>query len=507
MAQLMNEGERSLLKALDQGGITALVDQYGNYIYVNRRWEKDTGVSAEQALGKNVEDIIPGSGAMLALRTGRVISGEVFLRSKAGKELSSVMKYQPVFDEEGNISGCLITSLFAGIDEAQDFTKKLDQILEEFEYLKSPERSSSGARYSVHSIIGDSPGMREVKEQIYIAGATSASCLIEGETGTGKELVAHAIHNASLRKVFPFVKVNCSAIPENLMESEFFGYEEGSFTGGVKGGKAGKFEKAHLGSMFLDEINAMSLKMQPKLLRALQEKEIERVGGSESIPVNVRVLAASNMPLEYLIDRGLFRRDLFYRLNIITIRIPPLRERKEDIPSLVNSFIRRYNSETCREVSGISDSALAYLSEYDWPGNVRELQNVIERVMASTRSEFLETEDFRRFSPHPGSSRHAASWLPGITFSGAERSAENRSVSAGFPQEEKDDRNRSIPKIFPETSTGEMKSLSRQKEESERDAILRALQLSGMNKSKAARMLNISRTLLYKKLEKYGITC
>ena len=276
------------------------------------------------------------------------------------------------------------------MEEAQDFSKKLDQILKEFQYLKSPERGSSGAKYSVQSIIGDSPGMRDVREQIYIAGATAASCLIEGETGTGKELVAHAIHNVSMRKIFPFVKVNCSAIPENLMESEFFGYEEGSFTGGVKGGKAGKFEKAHLGSMFLDEINAMSLKMQPKLLRALQEKEIERVGGTESIPVNVRVLSASNMPLDYLVEQGVFRRDLFYRLNIITVKIPPLRRRKEDILPLTQSFIKRYNSELCRNVSGISDGALQYLTEYDWPGNVRELQNVIERVMASTWEDRLD---------------------------------------------------------------------------------------------------------------------
>ncbi len=202
-----------------------------------------------------------------------------------------------------------------------------------------------------------------------------------------------------MRSAFPFVRVNCSAIPENLMESEFFGYEEGSFTGGLKGGKAGKFEKAHLGSMFLDEVNAMSLSMQPKLLRALQEKEIERIGGTESIPVNVRVIAASNMPLDMLVEEGKFRRDLFYRLNIMTIKIPPLRERKEDILPLVRSFIGRYNGETLRNVRGISEEAVEYLMNYDWPGNVRELQNVIERTMASTWDEWLELKDFKKFNP------------------------------------------------------------------------------------------------------------
>ncbi len=472
----MNHTERSLLKALDQGGLLALTDQYGNYLYVNRKWEIDTGMSAEQVIGKNVEDVIVGSGVMLALRTGRVISGEMFMRARSGKEVAAVMKYQPVFDEEGSISGCLITSLFGGLEEAQDFTRKFDDILEEFEYLKSPKRSPSGAKYSVQSLIGDSRGMRDVKEQIYIAGASAASCLIEGETGTGKELVAHAIHNASMRKIFPFVKVNCSAIPENLMESEFFGYEEGSFTGGIKGGKSGKFEKAHLGSMFLDEINAMDLKMQPKLLRALQEKEIERVGGSESIPVNVRVIAASNMPLEGLIDQGLFRRDLFYRLNIITIKIPPLRERKEDIPPLVYSFIKRYNAEIYRNVGDISENALEYLMSYDWPGNVRELQNVVERVMASTLNEILQEEDFRKFS-----------FLPDRT---------DTALRIYTP---------AIPGKAEESS--EIRSLSEQKADSEKEAILRALKSCGMNKSKTARMLNISRTLLYKKLEKYEITC
>ena len=500
----MNAGEKSLLKALDQGGIVALVDQYGNYIYVNRRWEEDTGMTSDQVLGKNVEDVVSGSAAMLSLRTGRVISGEMFLRSKAGRELSSIMKYQPVFDEEKNVSGCLITSLFSRLEEAQDFSKKLDQILEEFQYLKSPERGSSGAKYSVQSIIGDSPGMRDVREQIYIAGATAASCLIEGETGTGKELVAHAIHNVSMRKIFPFVKVNCSAIPENLMESEFFGYEEGSFTGGVKGGKAGKFEKAHLGSMFLDEINAMSLKMQPKLLRALQEKEIERVGGTESIPVNVRVLSASNMPLDYLVEQGVFRRDLFYRLNIITVKIPPLRRRKEDILPLTQSFIKRYNSELCRNVSGISDGALQYLTEYDWPGNVRELQNVIERVMASTWEDRLDVEVFRRFSPHlSAAQRTAIPSAPAALEEKPETAVKTKSVRT--PAEESTAQ--AGESLRDADASTEILSLSRQKEASEKEAILRALQISGMNKSKAERMLNISRTLLYKKLEKYDITC
>ena len=376
----MNAGEKSLLKALDQGGIVALVDQYGNYIYVNRRWEEDTGMTSDQVLGKNVEDVVSGSAAMLSLRTGRVISGEMFLRSKAGRELSSIMKYQPVFDEEKNVSGCLITSLFSRLEEAQDFSKKLDQILKEFQYLKSPERGSSGAKYSVQSIIGDSPGMRDVREQIYIAGATAASCLIEGETGTGKELVAHALHDQSRRAGGPFIEVNCAAIPSELIESELFGHEKGAFTSAIKQRK-GKFEQADGGTLFLDEIGDMSLSAQAKVLRALQENRICRVGSDKDIEVNVRVVAATNKNLRHEIELGNFREDLYHRLSVIVVRVPTLKERAEDIPALTDYFIQKICAEYGMEQKKIEPKALDELCGMEWPGNIRELRNVVERLI------------------------------------------------------------------------------------------------------------------------------
>jgi transcriptional regulator with PAS, ATPase and Fis domain len=463
----MNFKPDVIFSVLDQAGIMAYTDENGNYIYVNRKWEIATGISAKDAVGKNSDSLIEGSAVKLALKTGRTISGEIFIKTAYKKNTAAIMKYQPVTDKKNNISGCLITSIFENLDEANNFSDRMLQIKEESEYLKRNNREKGGAKYTTESIIGESRAIRELKEQIYIAGASNASCLIEGETGTGKELVAHAIHNVSKRNAFPFVRVNCSAIPENLMESEFFGYEEGSFTGGLKGGKAGKFEKAHLGSMFLDEINAMNLSMQPKLLRALQEKEIERIGGIESIPVNVRVISASNMPLDVLVEQGKFRKDLYYRLNIMTIKIPPLRERKEDILPLANSFIEKYNAETFKTVRGIDDESADYLMNYNWPGNVRELQNVIERAMASTVSDRLELKDFKKFNPEYNA-------FTEIGNTGFENSA------AG--------------------------SLSEQKADSERRAIIKALEASGHNKAKTARMLNISRTLLYKKLEKYNIS-
>lgn len=477
-----------ILSVLDQTGIVAYTDEFGNYKYVNKKWCETTGIPQEEAVGKNVGAMIEGSGVMLALRTGRTLSGQMFLRTAYKKDISVIMRYQPVFSEGHDISGCFITSIFENLDEAQSFSASLENMLEEFDYLKSNGRNTGGAKYTTASIIGESRAIKELKEQIYIAGASNAACLIEGETGTGKELVAHAIHNASTRSIFPFVRVNCSAIPENLMESEFFGYEEGSFTGGLKGGRAGKFEKAHLGSMFLDEVNAMSLSMQPKLLRALQEKEIERIGGTESIPVNVRVIAASNMPLELLVEEASFRRDLFYRLNIMTIKIPPLRERKDDILPLVRSFIAKYNAETLRSVREISEEAVEYLMEYDWPGNVRELQNVIERAMASTWEDRLELKDFKKFNPDYNA------------FGYMRREKKSPNIPDVNEADAADDEKNA-------ENTGNILSLSEQKAESEKAAILKALDACSGNKAKTARMLNISRTLLYKKLDKYNISC
>ena len=473
---------------LDGAGVFAVLDEFGNYRYVNRKWEEITGIPSKDAVGKNVETLLEGSGAMLSLRTGRPITGETFMRSRAGKDISAIMKYRPVLDKDSNVTGCIATSLFDSLEEAKNFSASLDSMLEEFDYLKENPYAGGNAKYTTESIIGDSKAIRSLKEQIYIAGATNSSCLIEGETGTGKELVAHAIHNASLRNAFPFVRVNCSAIPENLMESEFFGYEEGSFTGGLKGGRAGKFEKAHLGSMFLDEINAMSLSMQPKLLRALQEKEIERIGGVKSIPVDVRIIAAANVPLKKLAQQGIFRQDLYYRLNIMNIKIPPLRERKEDIPQLVESFIVKYNSETMRNVRGISGDGMDYLMSYDWPGNVRELQNVIERTMASTWSDILEPEHFKKFNPDYNA---FGSHSEDSAVSDEGEMAES-SVSGGSAA------------YLPDIGSF---SLGKQKELSEVAVIKKALEVSGGNKAKAARMMNISRTMLYKKLEKYKITC
>jgi transcriptional regulator with PAS, ATPase and Fis domain len=451
----------------EQIGVIAVTDKHGIYVYVNKRWQQDTEISFEEAVGRYSYELIEGSRVMTALRTQKPIIAEILIKTKTGKDLPGIISYIPILDED-EVVGCFISSAFSTMEQAYMFSERIELITKEFESLKGKMRERSGARYKVEDLIGEGPAMRRLKDQIYFAGSSNSTVLIEGETGTGKELVAHSIHNCSLRDIFPFVKVNCSAIPENLMESEFFGYEEGTFTGAKKGGQRGKFENAHLGSIFLDEINNMSLSMQPKLLRVLQEKEIERLGGSESMEVDVRVIAASNVSLKSMVEDNKFRSDLYYRLNIMHIVLPPLRNRKEDIPLLANHMMDKFNDSLGTDIKGISEEALDYLSRYDWPGNVRELQNAVERAMNICRGEELVLKNFRL----------------GETM-----------------------QNNALPHALPNymATEEEVESLSEKKEAMEKETILAALEACDNNRSKAARILNISRTSLYKKFKKYNI--
>lgn len=462
---------------LKQTGLLAYVDKTGVYRYVNEQWQKTTGITAAEAGGMKASEIMRGSQADTSINSGRSISGMMHYTCVTGKKFSAAVRYRPLKGTDGNVSGCAVELLFDDMTDAVAFASSLEGAAGKIEKLRSGQ-TTAGAKYTIDDIIGISRATEHLKDQILTAAGTGATCLIEGETGTGKELVAHAIHNLSSRSAFPFVRVNCSAIPETLMESEFFGYEEGSFTGGVKGGRTGKFEEADHGSIFLDEINAMNMTMQPKLLRALQEREIERIGGSRSIPVDDRIIAASNKPLAGLVAEGGFRQDLFYRLNIIHIVIPPLRERSEDIEVLSESFMKKYNAALGRNIKGISHEAYAYLKERKWPGNIRELQNNIERAMIACRGDILTTEDFEMLS---AGGAYAEESKYGGESAG---SADMTGIAEGGSSAAK---------------------LSMAKEETEKREIRKALKQSGGNKSKAARILGISRTLLYRKLNKYDI--
>ena len=323
-------------------------------------------------------------------------------------------------------------------------------------------KESLGRHFDRQNIIGRSPAMINLLETVAQVAPSEATVLISGESGTGKELIAGAIHYNSSRKDGAFVKLNCAAITESLLESELFGHEKGAFTGADRR-KEGRFYQAHGGSLFLDEVSEMSLTMQVKLLRVLQERELTRVGGEGTIQVDVRVIAATNKKLTDLIGRGEFREDLYYRLNVVDIQIPPLRSRREDIPLLAQHFLEMFAAKNRKEIKGFTPRALDHLIRYDWPGNVRELMNAVERTVVLSRSEYISEKDF-----------------PSI---------------AGIDSMEDADQS-DVTKI---KINGD-KPL----EEVEKATIIKTLEAAGGNKSEAARRLGITRKTLHKKLKSYG---
>lgn len=332
--------------------------------------------------------------------------------------------------------------------------------LTEKQQLQEQFRNLQQARFDEYQMIGDSPGIREVREQISRVARTDSKVLIMGESGTGKELVAWAIHHQSPRREQPFVKMNCAAIPDELTESELFGYEKGAFTGA---GEAhdGKFLQADGGTLFLDEIADMSLRVQTKVLRVLQDGQFERIGGKSTLQVDVRVIAATNRNLEELVRQGKFREDLYYRLNVFPITVPPLRERREDIPLLLDYFIARYCSENNRRPVQLDPAVVEVLQNYSWPGNVRELKNLVERLLIMAPGVRIET-----------------SHLPPHLF--------QRAVPTG--------------NLAPGS-----KSLKEIREMAEREYILQCLKACGGNVSRAARLLGLERTNLHKKMKALGI--
>lgn len=446
-----------------------ITDPQGRYVYVNEAWsEMMGGIKLEDIKGKFVHDIIPDTKIDFVLKSKKAVTGHVII-SKGPSKTEAFSTYIPIL-KDGELVAGFIHVFIRGMKSAVDFSSKVNSMLNQIEYYQEELRKIRGAKYSIDNIVGNSLEIRKMKDIIINAARSNSTVLIEGETGTGKELVAHSIHDLSMRSSAPFIKVNCAAIPSNLLESEFFGYEEGAFTGAKKGGKEGRFEMAKGGSLFFDEINQMPLVLQPKLLRALQEKEIERVGGKESIPIDVRIIVASNVSLEKMVKENKFRSDLFYRLNVIKIVIPPLRKRKEDIPLIVDNLLDKLNFQLGMSVPSISHEAKMKLKEYDWPGNIRELQNVVERAMNMSWGEVLE---WKHFSPY----------------------FENKRLR----------KNHKI-NINNELSTNENEFLIKDmKDRLEKETIIQALSKCNNNKTQAANMLGISRTLLYKKMEKYFI--
>ncbi|MBD3246003.1 MAG: response regulator [Candidatus Omnitrophica bacterium] len=335
------------------------------------------------------------------------------------------------------------------------------KILDENEFLK--RQLTSHAREKFHTIIGKNPRMQKIYNLIETVAPTNAIILIQGDSGTGKRVVAHAIHRADYhRKDHPLIEVSCGALPENLLESELFGHVKGAFTGAIKD-RQGRFEAAHEGTIFLDEIDTFSPKLQVKLLRILQEGEFERVGDTKTIQVNVRVIAATNQDLKELIQQGTFREDLYYRLNVIPIHLPPLRERRDDIPLLIQHFLEKGGRKLSVKPKQFSPEAMGILCSYEWPGNVRELENVVERALILCKSKTVGPDD-----------------LP--------EAVQNSPVTADTG-----------------SVADESVSLKDALRVSEKKIIAEALERCGWNRKKASLMLGINRTTLYNKMRDYGL--
>ncbi|BAK47024.1 transcriptional regulator containing PAS [Clostridium sp. SY8519] len=437
----------------------ALLDENARYVYVSENWCRMTHHTKENALGKKVEEIVPDTLAHQAYLSKRPVIGH--LVRIAGQNYFT--NYYPRLSPAGEVIGCFLFTIIHNTQEAQVVSAQLKQVEEQLKYYKNALSRERGAKYSIDNIIGDSPVMLHLKEEIIQAAQSSSTVLIEGETGTGKELIAHSVHTLSPRCDQNFVRVNCSAIPEDLMESEFFGYSDGAFTGALKGGKKGRFLVANHGSIFLDEVNLLPMTMQPKFLRALQEHEVTPVGSSESLPFDVRIISATNTPLESLVQNGKFRMDLYFRLNVIKITAPPLRAHKEDIPLLINNLIDQLNLELGTFIRGIEPDALDLLSSYNWPGNIRELRNSVEVAINRADGLLLSRKDFS----HVGKLKNLT--LPSKTFEG---SYNLRDLRNDF----------------------------------ERNLIQEVLKITGGNKKRAAQLLGISRTVLYDKLNLLGIS-
>ncbi|MDK2867207.1 MAG: hypothetical protein PWP51_1389 [Clostridiales bacterium] len=435
----------------------AVLDKEGYYTYVSPGWERYTGFRASEVLGRKVWEIIPESHATEVFQTGKTVTrGLVSFNG-----IPAFTTYFPRFDQHGDLCGIMLYIVIQGKESVAQFQARIIALSSQIEFYRKELSLERGAKYSLDNIIGESKPILDLKHKILQASRSSSTVLIEGETGSGKELIAHAIHTLSSRCSANFVRVNCSAIPNELMESEFFGYAAGAFTGASRKGKIGRFELADKGTLFLDEINLLPTTMQPKFLRALQEHEIDPVGSLKSQFVDVRVIAASNIELEQLVEKGSFRSDLYYRLNVIRIAAPPLRTRKEDIPLLVQAFISRLNKQLGMMVGDIGSEALNFLMAYDWPGNVRELQNAVESAMNQTDSTILTIKDFSQLTERI-------------------RMRERKQAVTHY-------------KLIPA------------KQAFEKSLIQDALMTCEGNRKRAAELLGISRTMLYNKMAQYEI--
>jgi transcriptional regulator with PAS, ATPase and Fis domain len=474
----------TLIEQLYDGVI--MVNEFGKVIFLNHKIPDLFNIDNELVLGKHIKEVFPYLGLDSVVETGVADLSKVIHCNG----VLCIVQNIPVF-EDGNIVGAIGKVLYHGINEARenmikfDLTNKMDEILEKIRrfdrinklnhYYVDKKNHINYAGVTFEQIFSADKGMKITIRNALRAAKGRSTILLRGESGTGKELFAQAIHNASDRKDRPFISVNCAAIPEHLLESEFFGYDPGSFTGADKKGKIGKFDLANGGTLFLDEIGDMAPSLQAKLLRVIQDKGFYRIGGTKQIDADVRIIAATHRNLEEMIQSGTFREDLFYRLNVITLDIPPLRARHGDILLLTRKFIEELNPLLSTSIIGIESNAEELLKNYKWPGNIREMKNVIERTMIFAENRKISVKD-----------------LPDYIKRESHRKLESQSHEG--------------PHLNVKTAIftdQENIKLENARQLTEQEMIRMALQETLGNKTKAAKMLGISRSVLYEKLDKY----
>jgi transcriptional regulator with PAS, ATPase and Fis domain len=429
-----------------------IIDENAVITMISKSYSDFIGISQENAIGKLVTDVIENTRMHIVIQTGETEAAHVQYINGSFMIASRI----PII-KNGEVIGAIGKVLFRNVKELNSLYIKMKKMGKELETYKTQLKQLNTATYSFEDIIGSSKEISIAKSIASKASQTHSNVLLLGESGTGKELFAHAIHLASDRLYAPFVKVNCGAIPSDLLESELFGYEGGAFTGAKKEGKIGKFELADGGTIFLDEIGDMPLHMQVKLLRTIQEKEVEKIGSIGSKKIDIRIIAATNRNLELSMHEGNFRQDLYYRLNVVTINIPALRDRTDDILPIANYLIKKISKDLNKKIFGISQEAEGYLKDYYWEGNIRELENTLERAI-----NVIENSDI---------------------------------IS---------------PIDLPDQITGRkkikiIKTLEETMVTAEREAIIDALNATDGNKTKTAKVLGIGRTSLYEKIQKYNI--
>ncbi|MDR2296295.1 MAG: sigma 54-interacting transcriptional regulator [Clostridiales Family XIII bacterium] len=463
---------------LDSIGGFLLIDDKERIVFMCKGLIEAVGLdSLDQVRGKRLRDVIACNMTHRVLETGERQIG-VSYRVRGGTITSNGY---PIY-RNGVLIGALEYDIFEDEEALRDFfEERLAKGIS-----RPPGDARKRERYSLDNIKGSGAVIRKLKNDIRLCAKSDSPVLISGETGTGKEMIAHAIHAASRRRAFEFIELNCATIPGDLFESELFGYEEGSFTGARKGGKAGLAELADRGALFLDEINALPMHMQAKLLRFLQEKEIRRLGGGLSKSVDVRVIAATNESPAKLVKQGRFRQDLYYRLNVMEIVAEPLRNRKDDIPELARCFIDSLNAvlggdPERRAVLSIDDEAMALLLGYDWPGNVRELRNVLERAMNRCSGPALTLRHFDDFPARAEAPVPACPDRPGGGAGEGETDAPDAEAGAGLA------------------------NLREIKRDTEIRLIRDLLRVQGLSRKDAAASLGISRQMLHRKIKQYGL--